>query len=150
MVAYSWKQLQSDVVLGKTELIFSRTPSMQTMYHNARQYVSTLHFRKYSDYIKIKHLGFSTRICKDGTLSARKTRGSLCSLFIENEYPYAFVPEDNIKHYMIWSLTPLGNEDVNHVIRDNNYEHSDYVWFVNDVANQSIKDLWHCHVLIKL
>ena len=150
MVAYSWEQLKENVVFGKTHLSFTREQSMQEKYHSARAGVSIQGFKKYSDYIKIKHLQYNTMVCQDNKLSSRKTKNSLCTLLIENEYPYEFAPEDNIKHYMIWALTPLSSQEIRSIMINSIYSYIEYVWFENDDANKSIKDLWHCHIMFKV
>lgn len=149
MGIHDWNTIKADVVGGRTTLTYDRDVECDQRYKNNQQYVKRLKYRRYSDYVKVKLLGFGTRCLKDGTLVARKIPGkSVDHLFIKNAYPYTF-GDDDIQHYLIWSLTPLEPHVIEDIVAQSSVEYADYVWFVNDMAARSIKDLWHSHVFLK-
>jgi hypothetical protein len=147
-MSYTWQMLKDNIVNGTTNLEFERKKSIQTKYLAAREYVQSLKFRKYSDFIKIKHLGYKSNLNKDGYIVSRKIKCSLSYMFVENEYPYHF--NENIKHYLIWALKPLDYCEIFQILKESNIEYCDWTWFVNTTAKQSIKDLWHCHIFLKI
>mmetsp|Transcript_36111 Transcript_36111/g.80358 ORF Transcript_36111/g.80358 Transcript_36111/m.80358 type:complete len:167 (+) Transcript_36111:107-607(+) len=63
-----------------------------------------------------------------------------------NDFPYHF--EASISHHVLWSSSPLSNEEVEKHIAKNlpGYE---AVWFVNPPELQSVRSIWHCHVLAR-
>lgn len=148
MKQYTWQYLKSNITDGKTNLDFERQESVQKKYYEAREYVKSLHFRQYSDFIKVKHLAYNSNVNKDGLIVSRKVKCSLSCVFVENEYPYYFEHE-NIKHYIIWSLKSLDHYEIYRILNESNVEYTDWTWFVNTTAKKSVKDLWHCHVFLK-
>jgi hypothetical protein len=149
-MSYSWQMLKDNIVNGETSLDFQRKQDIQNKYYKARGYVKSLNFKKYSDFIKIKHLGYKSNLNKDGYIVSRKIKCSVSYMFVENEYPYYFNDNENIKHYIIWALKPLEYSEILHVLGKSNIEFIDWTWFVNTSAKQSIKDLWHCHIFLKM
>lgn len=149
-MSYTWQMLKDNIVDGETHLDFQRKQDVQNKYQEAREYVKSLNFKKYSDFIKIKHLGYKSSLNKDGYIVSRKLKCSLSYMFVENEYPYYFDDNENIRHYVIWALKPLEYCQVVGILRENNINYCDWTWFVNTTAKQSIKDLWHCHVFLKI
>lgn len=148
-MSYTWQLLKDSIVDGQTSLDFQRKQDVQNKYYAVREYVNTLKFKNYSDFIKIKHLGYKSNLNKDGYIVSRKIKSSLCYMFVENEYPYYFNDSKNIKHYLIWALKPLEYCEIVNILRESNIKYCDWTWFVNTTAKQSIKDLWHCHVFLK-
>lgn len=142
--------LKDNIVDGETRLDFQRKQDVQNKYYQTREYVKSLNFKKYSDFIKIKHLGYKSNLNKDGYIVSRKLKCSLSYMFVENEYPYYFNDNENIKHYLIWALKPLEYCEILNILRSSNIEFTDWTWFVNSTAKQSIKDLWHCHIFLKI
>ena len=147
MKHYTWQTLKENIINGQTNLDFERKNNIQNKYYEAREYVKSLNFKRYSDFIKIKHLAYNSNLNKDGLIVSRKVKCSLSYIFVVHEYPYYF-EDKNIKHYIIWSLKPLEYHDVYKIINDSNIEYVDWTWFVNDVEKKSVKDLWHCHVFL--
>lgn len=147
-MSYNWQMLKDNIVNGETRLDFQRKQDVQNKYHEAREYVKSLNFKRYSDFIKIKHLGYKSILHKNGYIESRKIKCSLSYMFVENEYPYYFDDNENIKHYLIWALKPLNYCEIVDVIKESNLEYYDWTWFVNTKAKQSIKDLWHCHIFL--
>jgi Protein of unknown function (DUF3605) len=148
-MTYTWQTLKQNIIQGKTNLDFQRKDEIQRKYHEAREYVQSLKFREYSDFIKIKHLAYNSNVNKDGVVVSRKVKNSLSYMFVENEYPYCF-EEPSIKHYLIWSLKPLDYLEICTIVTINNLQHMDWTWFVNTTAKKSVKDLWHCHIFLKM
>ena len=64
-MTYTWQELKDNVVDGKTNLNFTRRDDIQQRYHDTREHVQTLNFRKYSDFIKVKHLAYKSKINAD-------------------------------------------------------------------------------------
>lgn len=147
---YTWQILKDNIVNGETSLDFQRKQDIQNKYFEAREYVKSLNFKKYSDFIKIKHLGYNSILNKDGCIVSRKIKCSLSYMFVENEYPYYFNDNENIKHYLIWALKPLEYCEIVEILNESNIKHCDWTWFVNSTLKQSIKDLWHCHIFLKM
>lgn len=148
-MTYTWQTLKNNITHGKTILDFNRKDEIQTKYYEAKEYVKKLNFRQYSDFIKIKHLSYNSIVKKDGVIVSRKVKDSLQYMFVENEYPYCF-DDENIKHYLIWSLKPLDYSDIYSIVKNSNVQHVDWTWFVNTTAKRSVKDLWHCHIFLKM
>lgn len=148
-MAVTWQQLKHNIVNGNISIVLARNNAVQKQYEEVREYVKSLNFRYYSDFLKIKHLNYNSRINKKGLITAYKTKHSLSSVFVENIYPYDFYKNDNIKHYLIWSIDPLQYEQINNIVKSNAIDFSEWLWFVNSSATQSVKDLWHCHILLK-
>lgn len=148
-MTYTWQTLKNNITNGRTDLEFQRKDEIQSKYYEAREYVTKSNFRQYSDFIKIKHLSYSSSMNKDGVIVSRKVKDSLPHLFVENEYPYCF-DDENIKHYLIWSLKHLDYNEICTIVKDNNIQHTDWTWFVNTTAKKSVKDLWHCHIFLKM
>ncbi len=149
MKHYTWQILKDNIHNGQTNLDFERKSNIQKKYSEAREYVKSLNFRKYSDFIKIKHLAYNSNLNKDGLIVSRKVKCSLSYKFVENEYPYYF-KDESIKHYIIWSLKPLDHYDIYKIINENNNKYINWTWFVNTTDKKSVKDLWHCHVFLKM
>lgn len=147
-MSYTWKALKDNIVHGETSLDFQRTNDIQNKYYEARNKVNSLNFKKYSDFIKIKHLGYKSTLNKDGYITSRKVKCSLSYMFVENEYPYYFNDTENIKHYLIWAVKPLEYHQIFDILNDSNVKYCDWTWFVNTTSKQSIKDLWHCHIFV--
>lgn len=65
-----------------------------------------------------------------------------------NDFPYDF--EAGVQHYCLWSSQPLSYEEIISEIHSKfDQEDYDHLYFVNPPSLQSIRDLWHCHVMIK-
>lgn len=147
-MTYTWQVLKNNIVNGETNLDFNRRDAIQKKYYEAREYVKSLNFRSYSDFIKIKHLAYKSNLNKDGYIVSRKIKCSLSYMFVENEYPYYFNDNETIKHYLIWALKPLEHCEIVRILKKSNIKYCDWTWFVNTTAKQSIKDVWHCHIFL--
>ena len=152
MHKYSWKYLTEHIKNGKTIITFDRY-SDYTQKYDAHREKLTKRYEKLSDYIKIKYMNWK-KIKKEDAFkiyAVKKSRNSLSYVIIENIFPYNI--ESNIGHYVLFSENELQSNDINTKI--NNFIHEkfkkekQYLWFVNSKENQSIDDLWHCHIFIK-
>lgn len=66
--------------------------------------------------------------------------------FALNDFPYNFTP--NIKHYILWSLKPLTDEEIRDHISKLLTKGERYLVFSNLPFKQSIKDVFHVHVCV--
>ena len=65
-----------------------------------------------------------------------------------NDFPYDF--ELGIIHYCLWSTVPLNEEEIQSEIEARfDPKQYDSLFFVNPPSLQSIRDLWHAHVMIR-
>lgn len=65
--------------------------------------------------------------------------------WMRNEYPYDV---DNTRHYLIWSTYQLSDEKIKE-IATRHAQSQNFICFVNPEYLQSIKDIWHAHVIIQ-
>eukprot|EP00878_Enallax_costatus_P022375 GHUV01023733.1.p1 GENE.GHUV01023733.1~~GHUV01023733.1.p1 ORF type:complete len:166 (+),score=31.63 GHUV01023733.1:130-627(+) len=66
---------------------------------------------------------------------------------VPQDFPYYF--EDNVQHWLLWSTSgPLSHAAIEQETRQK-FPDMDYLIFVNPAALQSIRDIWHCHVLVR-
>ncbi len=65
------------------------------------------------------------------------------AVLIRNHFPYDL--ERNITHYVLFADEPLEPAEVDSMLRDI-FNDQPVLWYVNNPAIQSIKDLWHCQV----
>ena len=68
-------------------------------------------------------------------------------IFRRNDFPYAI--EDNVEHYLIWSLTKMTNKKEIIKFIEENVGDKQYVWTVNPHFLQSIPEIFHVHVFVK-
>jgi hypothetical protein len=65
-----------------------------------------------------------------------------------NDFPYDF--EAGVKHYCLWCTVPLSRNTIIYEIAlkfcPDEY---DYLFFINPPSLQSIRNLWHCHVMVR-
>jgi len=64
--------------------------------------------------------------------------------WMRNEYPYDV---DDTRHYLIWSTYQLSNERIEE-IATRHAQGRKFICFVNPSYLQSVKDIWHAHVII--
>ncbi|KAG2495511.1 hypothetical protein HYH03_006454 [Edaphochlamys debaryana] len=66
-----------------------------------------------------------------------------------NEFPYYLAPEDRVTHVNIWcSSQPLADATIEKMIAER-LPAEEYVWFVNPPQFQSIRTIWHCHIMLR-
>ena len=66
----------------------------------------------------------------------------------KNDFPYNF--EHEVTHYCLWSSVPLSQEEIMlEITTQFNPDQHDRLFFINPPSLQSIRDLWHCHVMIR-
>lgn len=140
MQRVSWNKLQNSKL--------ARHPVHQQLYDQQRKIILK-DYHNYSDFIKIKHLNYGSRI-KQGKTYSVKTKDSLDIVFTPNIYPYHLAR--NIHHCIIWSLSPLSHKDIYTYMTNTivpRYNIKAYILMVNRKSKCSIPDLWHCHVFWK-
>ena len=119
-----WDDSKICVMLGRLDL-FSRSPEVMESYN---QYRSALYQNKINieDVIEKKMKGASIK-------------------WMRNAFPYDV---EGARHYIIWSTTPLSNDKIREIalLRVGGME---FVHFVNPGEMQSVKKLWHAHILVK-
>jgi len=79
----------------------------------------------------------------DGGRYAESLRGVRVA-WLPNDFPYAF--EEGIAHHIIWSTEQLSATELDAVIKAEVPGHETQ-WWVNPPALQSVRSLWHAHVL---
>jgi len=151
--SYSWKYLTEIIQNNRNTEQLQRHPDMADLYQqNVENIISK--YGSLSDHIKIKYMNWkSVKCCEDlddRLCAVRKTGNhSLYDIIIKNDFPYNL--RKGLEHYVLFSVTPLTDEQVQLRIRYHfeNIKAGNFLWFVNQESNQSIPDLWHCHIIIK-
>lgn len=69
-----------------------------------------------------------------------------------NDFPYFFPA--NVEHLILWCAKPLSNEEVAEILPGHLKERYgdakiEYQQFTNTVALQSIRDVFHVHILVR-
>ena len=135
-------------------LLIHRKPRANDLYKGSRAHIEETH-RLYSDYIKIKHLRWEAENDPStGKIVARRGADAADVSLDANPYPYDLEP--GIFHYVLWSAEPLSPEAMNAAVEARLGQVSiapqliEYVAFVNAVEDQSIRDLWHAHVFLRM
>jgi len=135
---YSWLDLQTN-----KNLKFSRLKKTQDKYDVDRIKILKK-YNTYEDFIKIKYFKFKAFLINDKISSLDNENGMKMALVL-NKYPYLL--NKNIKHYTLFSLKPLSYYeliDIFSSVPDNLLIH------INEKKVQSIKNLWHCHIFVKI
>lgn len=120
---------------------FKRSEDMEARYQEYR--INTLkEWVCLEDLVKVEHLGSS--ICTDS--EGLKYAG-------EEKIPYSLQPNmfpydtgDEIKHYTLWATSPLDDDTVNKIVRDNFLDDKETIWYEQSPEMRSLKKLWHVHV----
>eukprot|EP01026_Neomeris_dumetosa_P048286 TRINITY_DN4175_c0_g1_i6.p2 TRINITY_DN4175_c0_g1~~TRINITY_DN4175_c0_g1_i6.p2 ORF type:complete len:109 (-),score=2.52 TRINITY_DN4175_c0_g1_i6:284-610(-) len=73
--------------------------------------------------------------------------GERILLWRDNDFPYYL--EDGIEHHVLWCTEPLQHEEILQVIQQYR-EGYETTYFVNPPQLQSIKGVWHAHVLSRI
>lgn len=140
---YTWEYLKNNI--SKNNIILSRLADIQQKYivnknNILKKYVT------YEDFIKIKYLKFKAYQI-NMKIVAIKHKDSLGLNFVLNKYPYNI--QKNIKHYILFSIKPLSITEQN-IIINNLIPQYKFLNIVNNISDRSIKNLWHCHVFVKI
>jgi len=113
-----------------------------------------------SDRIRIEVLGYPRERAFDQRWRATVTGPIVCDgftqfeleslrgrrvRFVENDFPYAVAP--GICHNLVWSDIPLGRNEIVHIVDKALGKKKMWLGFVNPSALQSIKTIYHVHVL---
>jgi len=130
---YTWEYLKSCIYDGKLH-------GDKPFYILERNEKSDIKYKKH----KSKITNIVTYIKNKYDLDNKKI------VFVKNMFPYDFA--DNINHHILWSNHKLSSDEINSYL--NNYFNKpkskykyEYLWFVNDVQNMSIPEIWHCQVV---
>jgi hypothetical protein len=135
---YNWSYIQS-----KNKINFKRDNFIQNKYILDKIKVLK-NYNSYEDFIKIKYLNSKPILLNKKYLASTP---NLSSVLVLNKYPYNF--EKNIKHYVLFSIEPLTKNESKRIL-SKLIKNKEFIVFINDTKSQSIKNLWHCHVFIKL
>ena len=105
-------------------------------------------YKSTEDEIRINKLGFEAGK-DDETLKIRAEWGenSKSFAFNPNGFPYSLAPD--CSHQVLWALDEMKVADVDQLIKKS-FPNKPFVWWRNCVGNQSIKNLWHVHIIIKM
>jgi hypothetical protein len=137
---YSWSFI-------KTNKNINFTRSVETQYNYDKNKIRVLKkFNTYEDYIKVVLFKLKYIINIQNKIESNDNKCDKI-LFLRNKYPYNI--EKGIKHYVLFSLKPLNKNEIINILSKLlvNYE---FIFFINDKKKQSIKNLWHCQVFIKI
>lgn len=140
---YNWSFIKTKI--NNKNFNFMR--SDQSQYNYDKNKIKILKkYNTYEDYIKV--VLFKFKYIRN-IQNKIETNDHKCDkiLFILNKYPYNI--EKSIKHYILFSLKPLNKNEIIKVLSKIliNYE---FIFFINDKNTRSIKNLWHCHVFVKI
>lgn len=136
---YSWLDLQTN-----KNLEFSRLKKTQDKYTVDRLKILKK-YNTYEDFIKIKYLKFKSFLINDKISSLFSEDGKKMALVL-NKYPY--ILNKNIKHYTLFSLKPLSYKELIDIFSSVPTEN--LLIHINDKKTRSIKNLWHCHIFVKI
>lgn len=145
----SWKFLDKNIQSNKLiDVHLHRERHTQYLYDMNKQVLKS-NYQSYGDYIRITYLGFREVKDENNLFKSEKTALIKQYAFVQNKYPYAL--RKGIRHYLIWSVSPLSSSKIQSIIEENkdNEYFKKYIWFVNDIINMSVPDIWHCHVFAK-
>ena len=120
----SWSFLTRHIFAGRASVDLSRTDSMQNRYERHKAYLA-------------RHGYTQSRFVMEFYLKDRHT------VLIRNHFPYDL--DRNITHYVLFADEPLEPAEIDSMLRDI-FDDQSVLWYVNEPAIQSIKDLWHCQV----
>lgn len=124
----TWEELkQIGSNLKNTEIIYHRFPHQNTFYRN--EYMAHTPKQKVIE----------ERI--------KKMKGGFC--IVPNNFPYErlLVHIPNIKHFLLWSKSPLTKEDINTKLQ-NFFGEFDFFWYENDNKQKSIPEVFHVQVFV--
>lgn len=140
------KYIKNNIWVGKS---IGRHKSVQDKYdkciHDIKnKYESLGHYIKiiYFNYIPVKLKHVNKYISINHLYSISLYNG----IIIKNKYPYKL--DSNIIHLIYWSSNEQGIYKIIDVIKKNNEDENDYLWFTNELKNKSIPDIWHAHILL--
>jgi hypothetical protein len=140
---YNWSFIKTKI--NNKNLNFTR--SVETQYNYDKNKIKVLKkFNTYEDYIKVVLFKLKYIINIQNKIESNDYNCDKI-LLLRNKYPYNI--EKGIKHYVLFSLKPLNKSEIIKILSKLliNYE---YIFFCNDKKRQSIKNLWHCQVFIKI
>ena len=63
-----------------------------------------------------------------------------------NDFPYDL--EQGIGHYVLFAQHSLAPEVITEIITET-FPGLTTLWFVNNPNQQSVKEVWHCHIMVK-
>lgn len=140
---YNWSHIKTKIKNG--DINFIRSDYYQHKYDDNKATILQK-YNTYEDYIKVVLLKLKYRRNSHDKIVSDSNDTTNKVLFILNKYPYNIVK--GIKHYILFSLKPLNINKVRKILL--NLLDCEFVFFINNRNKQSIKNLWHCHVFIKL
>jgi hypothetical protein len=101
-------------------------------------------YKSYADYIKIFYLNYAP--VKYDKISAQRVENSRQFCFIPNAFPY-IIPR-NIQQYVLFSIRPLKSNNILKIVKNHVGNNMIFTVQINPVPEQSIPELWHCHIFI--
>jgi hypothetical protein len=139
---FSWEELTKAIATDVT-LLGRLVPDLQ--FYKARIDEIKSEYATMGDYIFFKKFSMPTILGPDNKKIAdlSKKMDAQQILFEKNDFPYAI--EDNIEHYLIWSLTPLSSDDII-AIATKNLPNHEFLWSINPPSVQSVKEIFHAHI----
>lgn len=151
---YTWKQLQTIILLEKDLAKLARSRSQQREYE-IFQYCLKREYASVLDYILVTKFGLERRV-SDGDGRARafpplKDFFEVKKVLVENDFPY--FNEDGIYHFLLWKINekvlPCDIVEAKESLR-RKLEVVDTLHWINPPHLQSILDIEHVHILCRV
>jgi len=161
MHTMDWEGLRTCILDGRIDYL-GRTADVQAAmkehmekvkkeYASVRDYILARFFQ-----LPVQEIDVETEQRERGTENSaskqRKKQAILTQVdleklaFVLNDFPYNFTP--NIKHFVLWSLAPLNDEEISKHLSRFLKADEKYLVFRNPPARQSIKEVFHVHVCV--
>ena len=122
----------------------SRKPNVQRAYEDRKAMVKAT-FKSYVDMIKVECLEFALSTTKPYK-AIRKINSRDYAL---TTTPFPFDIEAGVTHNVLWSLTPLSDQEIKNIIeRKFRPQCFKYVYYENALKDKSVPDIWHVHVFV--
>ncbi|KAG2428778.1 hypothetical protein HXX76_011478 [Chlamydomonas incerta] len=149
---HTWEELQKIINSKDPEAlgILGRSQEQLDTYLKRRAEILK-EWASAGDNLRFRLFGSPTKLNEDGQLVVDADNDHTaheCHIMVmRNEYGYYL--DEGLEHINIWcSDRPLSAEVVEAIIRER-LPCEAYLWFVNPPQYQSIKAIWHAHVMVK-
>ncbi|PNW77700.1 hypothetical protein CHLRE_10g447900v5 [Chlamydomonas reinhardtii] len=149
---HTWEELQTVIGSKDPEAlgILGRSQEQLDIYIQQRTEILK-EWASVGDSLRYRLFGSPTKLNEEGKLvvdSDNDHTARDCHIMVmRNEFGYFL--DEGLEHINIWcSDRPLSAEVIEAIIRER-LPCEDYLWFVNPPQYQSIKAIWHAHVMVK-
>ena len=161
----TWETLQAIVADGSLASMQALGRSQETLrrYHEFKARISEFYASiedkimidvfncdwKVNEDRKIVHVPSSPGSSSGGS-SGSSPPSQSSPIFVQNDFPYNLA--SGIEHYLLWSDRAMSNDEVEAYLHTHPIARQSSAWltFVNPLQLQSIPDIHHVHVLLKM